>query len=157
MKNTSPTDQPGVYAINDIRVIDGDAIEATICLPFETIIRKRIRLRGWWADELQGTHSESGLRSKIRLEAFVASRPLWIHSSSERIDRYGRIVATLLDGTRIVPASEVLGDGQLTEQVHKERRDAIARTARTVRGQCYAAPDPQGLTSLPRDPDIAWP
>lgn len=125
MITSKPTDQRGVYAIRDVRVIDGDAIDAVICLPFDALIQKRIRLKGWWADELEGTHAEAGQRAAARLREFVKDRPLWIACGSVRLDKYGRVLADLVEGTAFVDPRAVLGDCQLTERVHKERRNAI--------------------------------
>jgi hypothetical protein len=136
---SSPTDQRGVYPIRDVRVIDGDALDAVIVLPFEALIQKRIRLKGWWADELDGPYSESGRRAKARLEAFVKDRPLWIACGSIRCDKYGRVLADLIDGPRLVVPKDVLGDCQLTERVHKQRRDELAKIARATRAQIQRA------------------
>lgn len=144
-KYRTPSDEPGIYAIRDIRVIDGDAIEATIVLPFEALIRKRIRLRGWWADETEGAHAQRGLLAAARLTAFIAKGPLWIHAADERMDRYGRLLATLRDAQRIIVAAEILGDCQLTEREHKARRDVIVKAAAAKRAltaqQAQAAED----------------
>lgn len=134
-----PSDEPGVFAIRDIRVIDGDAIEATIILPFEALIRKRIRLRGWWADETEGQYAEQGKLAASRLTEFVAKGPLWIHAADERCDRYGRLLATLRDAQRIVVAKDVLGALQLTEREHKVRRDVIVRAQAAKRKILSAA------------------
>jgi endonuclease YncB( thermonuclease family) len=142
-----PQDERGVYAIRDIRVIDGDAIEATIVLPFEALIRKRIRLRGWWADETEGQYAERGQIAKERLTAFVARGPLWIHAADERCDRYGRLLAILRDASRIIIASEVLGSCQLTEREHKARRDIIVKAAaakRKIEGAGNTSDGPYG-------------
>lgn len=148
----------GVYAIRDIRVIDGDAIEATIVLPFEALIRKRIRLRGWWADETEGAHAERGKLATARLAAFVAMGPLWIHAADERMDRYGRLLATLRDAQRIIIAQDVLGDCQLTEREHKARRDAIVKAQRAARGQITGEDVDKGrFTDAERADGPTWP
>ena len=136
---TKPEQTPGVFPIRDIRVIDGDAIEATIVLPFEALIRKRIRLRGWWADETEGDYAIDGLAATAKLKAFVKERPLWIHAHDERLDRYGRLLATLWESGKPVDARDVLGSLQLSERVHKERRDRLTKQQeahRAARQKC---------------------
>lgn len=122
------TKTPGVYPLHDVRVIDGDAIEADIILPFGQKLRARIRLKGWWADELSGPYAAAGLAAKVKLATFCADNALWLHSPSERKDRYGRIIGSLISNRRIVIAGEVLGHLQLTEKEHKARRDEQRRT-----------------------------
>jgi endonuclease YncB( thermonuclease family) len=135
------TDKPGIFPIRDVRVIDGDAIEAIIVLPFDALVQKRIRLRGWWADELDGPHAEAGQRAKSRLAAFVAANPLWIECPAQRLDKYGRVLAALISSGGPVDARAVLGDCQLTEREHKARRDALVKAqvekARALKGQPY--------------------
>lgn len=113
----------GVYAISEVRVIDGDTIEAVIHLPFLVKLQKRIRLKGWWADELKGLYSESGLAAKQRLEAWCADKALWIASPSGRCDKYGRVVAHLVHGHKLVNPAEVLGSLSLTAAQHTARSD----------------------------------
>lgn len=111
------------YPIIDVRVIDGDAIEATILLAFEQRLRARIRLRGWWADETTGPYAISGHKAAAKLEGWIGDKALWISAQGQRKDRYGRIVAHLVHGSQLVDPREVLGECQLTEAVHKQRRD----------------------------------
>lgn len=139
---------PDCYPILDVRVIDGDALEATILLPFGVRHRARIRLKGWWADELEGEHSVSGHAAKHLLECFCAGRALWIFCPSERQDKYGRIIADLMEGQQIVTAPRVLGTYQLTEAEHKRRRDRLQGIVRVPRHR------PGYVDSLPgRDSD----
>jgi endonuclease YncB( thermonuclease family) len=114
---------PDIHPLTDIRVIDGDTIEAQIILPFEQRVLKRIRLKGWWADEIDGPYAAEALAAKNRLESFVKDRALWLHAPSCRLDKYGRVVGHLMHVERIICAPEVLGELQLTEMVHKARSD----------------------------------
>lgn len=115
---------PDVYPIENIRVIDGDAIECTILLPFAQMLRTRVRLKGWWADEMQGAHGWEGLQARTRLENWIKGKALWLRCQSERRDRYGRVIAHLMWHEQIVDPKEVLGPYQLTEEVHRQRLDA---------------------------------
>ena len=118
-----------LYPLDDIRVIDGDTIEATIVLAFGTRVQKRIRLKGWWADEPVGIFASAGLAAKALLEKWCHQRILWLHSPSCRLDRYGRVVGSLIWQGQIVPGKAVLGSFQLTEAEHKARRDQNAAAA----------------------------
>lgn len=153
-----PESEHGVFAIRDVRVIDGDALEATICLPFDALIRKRIRLRGWWADEVDGQYAEAGKLAKQRLEGFVKSGPLWIHAADERLDRYGRLLATLRDAQRIIPALEILKELQLSESEHKRRRDAIVKQQKAQRAIITSeAVDHGYFTPKEKEDGPSWP
>lgn len=123
---------PDIYPLHSIRVIDGDAIEATIVLPFDQTLRARIRLKGWWADELDGPYAAQGRMAKAFLEVFVAGKALWLHAPSCRKDRYGRIIGHLMHGERIINPKDVLGHQQLTEAEHKLRRDQASRGQRKL-------------------------
>jgi hypothetical protein len=117
---------PDIYPLHSIRVIDGDTIEAMICLPFDTKISKRIRLKGWWADETEGIYRSNGMLAQHLLEVFCAGKALWLHAPSCRLDKYGRVIGHLMHGERIIAPREVLGSCQLTEGEHKLRRDQTA-------------------------------
>ncbi len=121
---------PDIHPIKHVRVVDGDTLEASIVLPFDTLITKRIRLKGWWADELEGQYAARGREAKRRLEIWTHEKVLWLHAPSCRLDKYGRVVGHLCHDMRIISAREVLGDLQLTEAVHKERSDRL----RALRG-----------------------
>lgn len=119
---------PDVFPISNIRVIDGDTIEADIIQAFGSITRKRIRLRGWWAPELGGDHRVDGLRAKMLLEIYCNDIAFWIQAPSARLDRYGRVIAHLMIGNEIVNPHEILGELQLTEAEHKRRADHLLRS-----------------------------
>lgn len=118
-----------LYPLDDIRIIDGDTIEATIVLAFSTRIQKRIRLKGWWADEPEGIYAAAGHTAKQLLSTWCQGKILWLHSPSCRLDRYGRVVGSLIWQGQIVPGKAVLGSFQLTEAEHKARRDQNAAAA----------------------------
>jgi len=114
---------PEIYPIDDVRVIDGDTLEATIRLPFDCSIKRRIRLRGWWAPERSGPHRASGEAAAALLAEYCKGKALWLHAPSCRLDRYGRVIGHLMHGERIVDPRDVLGSHQLTETEHKHHRD----------------------------------
>lgn len=121
-----------LFPLLNVRVVDGDTVEADIALPFDTNIRKRIRLKGWWADELEGPHAVTGQAAKQRLMFYVSGKALWLFCPAQRLDKYGRIVGDLWHGERIITAQEVLGDLQLTADQHKHRTDEKRRAAAIV-------------------------
>lgn len=132
--------RPDVYALLNVRVIDGDTIEATIPLPFDTQVRKRIRLKDWWAHELSGPHASQGAEAKQRLERFIEEKAIWLFSASCRLDKYGRVIGTLMHQERIITAREVLGDLQLTREAHKAASDAQKAIGRPRQGERSDSP-----------------
>lgn len=131
---------PDLYPICNIRVIDGDTLEAEVVLPFNTRVQKRIRLKGWWADELDGPYRSAGLTAKYLVEIFITGKVLWLWSSSCRLDKYGRVIGALVHNGRLVLPSDVLGTHALTEKEHKLRSDQ----AKASRAQARAWPNDQG-------------
>lgn len=134
---------PDIHPLENIRVIDGDTIEAQILLPFEQRVQKRIRLKGWWADEIGGLYNGTAVVARFRLECFIQGKALWLHAPSCRLDRYGRVVGSLMHGERIVTAQEVLGDLQLTEKDHKAHRDAEKASRATPPAVALGLEQPQ--------------
>jgi endonuclease YncB( thermonuclease family) len=121
-----------LYPAKVTRVVDGDTVVAEITLPFDTTVTRRIRLKGFWADELTGPYAVSGEIARIRLAQWLADKVIWLHSPSQRKDRYGRTIASLWHEGRIIPAKEILGDAQLTEAEHRRRKDLAVAAARSA-------------------------
>lgn len=117
---------PDIYPLHDVRVIDGDTIEARIVLPFGQSVQKRIRLKGWWADEPEGIWGASGLQAKALFEVWAKEKVLWLLAAGCREDKYGRVIGHLMHKSQIVSPLEVINHHQLTEAEHKERRDRNA-------------------------------
>jgi len=146
-----------IYPLHDIRVIDGDTIEARIALPFEQSVRKRIRLKGWWADECTGPYAAQGMAAKLALDQFLAFRVVWLLAPSCRMDKYGRVIGHIMVQHQIVNPVDVLGKLQLTEKVHKEHRDLLAKSAAVGPVEawpCACGPEGthQGLETCPALP-----
>lgn len=112
------------FPLLSVRAVDGDTLLVTIALAFETTITKRVRLKGWWAPEMTGPDAARGMAAQQRLHNFCEGKVLWILCPAQRLDRYGRVIATLMHEERIISARDVLGDLQLTEAEHKAARDA---------------------------------
>lgn len=108
----------GQYQISGARAVDGDTIEAVIHLPFQTLACKRIRLAGWWAPETRGPDAANGLMAKANLDKYLGTNPCGIFCRAERLDKYGRIIASLYSNGKVVDPSEVLGVFALTEAQH---------------------------------------
>lgn len=111
------------FPLHDVRVIDGDTIEAHIILPFDQKLKARIRLRGWWADEPIGMWEQAGLQAKTNLQVFCAGKALWLVARGHRLDKYGRILGHLMASGELINPGDVLGGLQLTEAEHKAHRD----------------------------------
>jgi endonuclease YncB( thermonuclease family) len=124
---------PDLYPLTQVRVVDGDTIEACIILAFGCSTTRRIRLKGWWADEPQGEYRSAGLDACLKLERWVEGKVLWLHSPSCRLDRYGRVIGHLVLDEKLVDPREVLGEHQLTEAEHKRRRDRMAKAAQQAK------------------------
>ena len=92
------------YSISNIRVIDGDTIDADIDLGFSIFIRRRIRLEGIDAPEtrLQSKISDpeerkkeklSGIKSKDFLYSICESNKIYLISN--KLDKYGRVLGEI--------------------------------------------------------------
>lgn len=93
-----------VYQLSNIRVIDGDTIDADIDLGFRITVRKRIRLYGIDAPEtklqskiknLEDRKNEKslGLSAKARLCEICSTNSVYLESVS--IGKYGRVVGII--------------------------------------------------------------
>jgi micrococcal nuclease len=93
-----------VYQLSNIRVIDGDTIDADIDLGFRITVRKRIRLYGIDAPEtrlqskiknLEDRKNEKslGLSAKARVSEICSTNSVYLESVS--IGKYGRVVGTI--------------------------------------------------------------
>lgn len=124
MKTAYHIQTPGMYPIQAARAIDGDTIECCVTLPFDTIVIKRIRLAAWWAPEMHGPNAAAGQAAQQMLQAFLKENVCFIHSRSERKDKYGRVIATLFCNGKAVLPGDVIGVFSLTEAQHKADADA---------------------------------
>lgn len=92
------------YSISNIRVIDGDTIDADIDLGFSISIRRRVRLEGIDAPEtrLQSKISDPeqrkkekllGIKSKDFLHSICESNKIYL--TSNKLDKYGRVLGEI--------------------------------------------------------------
>lgn len=87
------------YPISNIRVIDGDTIEADVDLGFRIRQRQIIRLAGIDAPELRSKDAAEREKAKAAKEALeyvlTACKPMEILMHSTGLDKYGRSLAVI--------------------------------------------------------------
>jgi hypothetical protein len=125
MKTKTLRKTPDIFPLDHIRVVDGDTLLAVIRLPFDVLHEARIRIRDFWADELDGPYATQGLQAQLRLKNFLEGKAVWLHAPSCRKDKFGRVLGHLMHHDRIITGREVLGELQLTEKEHKARKDQL--------------------------------
>ena len=93
-----------VYELDNIRVIDGDTIDADIDLGFRITVRKRIRLYGINTPEIRlqskikniedrKNQKSLGLSAKARVSEICSTSNIYLESVT--IGKYGRVVGNL--------------------------------------------------------------
>jgi endonuclease YncB( thermonuclease family) len=120
---TALNTHPQYLLITNIRAVDGDTIVATVTLPLETWIQRRIRLKAFYAPEMKGRDALAGERARQRLQDAVTGHGCHIQCRGMRNDRYGRLTAVLLIDGRVVHPGQVLGEFALTAEQHKADLD----------------------------------
>jgi|TARA_B110000467_G_C18334586_1_gene496339 micrococcal nuclease len=88
------------YKLSDIKVIDGDTIDATIDLGFSIQIRERIRLYGIDTPETRTRDLEEkkrGFAAKDRLEELIddSVEPIIVQTTYDQRGKFGRVIGTL--------------------------------------------------------------
>lgn len=84
------------YKISNIRVIDGDTIEATIHLGFNIDMRRKIRLSNVDTWELRGPNKAKGKAAKLFLKELLEENPYTILiSNKDKSGKYGRILGNI--------------------------------------------------------------
>lgn len=92
------------YKAENIRVIDGDTIDADIDLGFGVWARaQRFRIKGIDAPEIKGTSRAEGLRVKDTLERLLKGRTVILKSEKSETDKYGRYIADIYISAGITP------------------------------------------------------
>lgn len=110
---------PEAYAFERAVAVDGDTIRCRIELGFGIHSEQRVRLKGFYAPEMDGGVPEQGLAARERLQAFLDANTLYLRAWGMKVDRYGRTVAELWWIDRAVTAAEVLGALQLSVEAHR--------------------------------------
>jgi len=81
------------YKLDNIRVVDGDTIEADIQLGLNITVRKMIRFLGVDTWEMRGKHKEKGLAAKAELEDIVEKALyLTVETKKDKTGKYGRLL-----------------------------------------------------------------
>ena len=89
------------YIIENIRVIDGDTIDADIVLGCNIILKsQRIRFAEINAPEIKGDEKEQGLVSKNFLEDTLNS-PIYIYIPENKRGKFGRWIAYIYSNSNI--------------------------------------------------------
>ena len=111
------------YRVFDIRVIDGDTIEATLDLGFYIYRKIRLRLTGYDAPEVRGSEKPLGLRAKQRLKEILSQYPEWVIRTHKDTGIYGRYYGELfsIDGENVnekmrVYCEKLLGETNVTKK-----------------------------------------
>jgi micrococcal nuclease len=78
------------YRVSQYRVIDGDTIEATLDLGFNTFRKEKLRLARINAPEMKTTE---GPLSKTRLSEILDNKTIHVQTMKDKEDRYGRYIA----------------------------------------------------------------
>jgi endonuclease YncB( thermonuclease family) len=115
---------PDHLRITDARAIDGDTIEAVLHLPLEVMIKRRIRLKHFFAPEHAGSNPDAATAATRRLQEAMDGHEIHISCHGMKNDRYGRILAQLVIDGRPVEGGCVLGQLQLSLTEHKQDLDA---------------------------------
>lgn len=109
---------PPHYHLVDCRAIDGDTIEASVKLPLNVSVRKRIRLKGFYSNEHQGENPDAAHAAQQRLQQALDGHIIHLLTRGSKEDQYGRICGHLFVDGHGVTGSQILGDLQLSEQSH---------------------------------------
>jgi hypothetical protein len=128
MITNQPETKSKFFELEEVRVIDGDTIQARIPLAFGQSLTARIRLKGWWAAELHGPSAAEGEAAKVASENWFRGREVFLFCPTHRIDLHGRVVGHLWWNGSIIPGERVLGALQLTEARHSMAKRVEAST-----------------------------
>jgi endonuclease YncB( thermonuclease family) len=129
LKLSTINTHPPYLLITHIRAVDGDVLEAHVHLPLEVILKRRIRLKHFFAPEHHGRTPEAATAATERLQQAVDGHVCHIHCHGMKLDRYGRILAQLVIDGRPVEGGSVLGSLQLTLEAHKADLDHARKGA----------------------------
>jgi len=86
-----------VYNITNIRVIDGDTIEATLQLGLNISIRRKIRLYDVDTWEMRGVNKEKGKLAKKALKNYLKGREksTSVQTIKDKSGKYGRLLGII--------------------------------------------------------------
>lgn len=78
------------YRVSSYRVVDGDTLEVTLDLGFNTFRKEKVRLARINAPEMK---TEAGPISKTYLSNLLADKVITVQTKKDEKDRYGRYIA----------------------------------------------------------------
>jgi endonuclease YncB( thermonuclease family) len=84
------------YKATPFYIIDGDTVDASCELGFETSIKTRFRLYGINAWEVTGKDKERGVAAKKWLDEQIKGKEVYLVSISDKREKYGRWLAIIL-------------------------------------------------------------
>jgi micrococcal nuclease len=97
------------YSATVIEVHDGDTVTLDIDLGLhDHRVGEHIRLAHINAPEL---HEVNGAKAKARLEELLADRPLVIHTVRDRVEKYGRWLAEIINAAGVDVGQQLLDEG----------------------------------------------
>lgn len=88
------------YKAKLIRVVDGDTVDLTLDLGFNTFINHRFRLHGVDTPEVFGVKKgseeyEKGIKAKNRVAELLEGKNIKVETFKDRKDKYGRYLAVI--------------------------------------------------------------
>ena len=96
------------YSASVLRTIDGDTCYLDVDLGFTTHVYSHIRLAHVNAPEL---HEAKGAEAKARFAELLADGPLVIETTRDRREKYGRMLAVILNASGIDCGKQLLAEG----------------------------------------------
>ena len=86
------------YNATVINVVDGDTIDVSVDLGFDTSLTMRLRLLGINTPETRTKNLEEkarGLAAKERVKQLIENKKVVIHTEKDSTEKYGRYLATV--------------------------------------------------------------
>lgn len=111
--------RPEFFKLHDIRAVDGDTIECAIDLSLGVSIRRRIRLKTFFAPEHNGAAPALAEAAQRALQDACNNGVCHFQAHGMREDRYGRIAAQLWINGQPVNGDQILGPLNLSLEAHK--------------------------------------
>lgn len=148
MRVDLPRTWPDFYPFALTRVVDGDTVRGRISLPFDHSFEAIVRLKEFYADELDGPFASQGLKAQARLEEWFEDRHVLLKCGKPRLDRYGRVLAFLWSEGKVWSPGAILGGLALTKQEHARRLSLRSGAHRSLRA-AQSATRPAGASPIP--------
>lgn len=122
------------FQASTCHAVDGDTIIAEINLGFHTTHSARIRLKGFYAPELDGRTPEQGIAARKTLQDALNGHQVTFPKRGARQDNYGRWLLELwIDGQPAIPEGTIW-PYQMDERAHAEDLKAAKANRARKRG-----------------------